>query len=200
MTDPRSYLRAAMCPPSLVPQQFGLWTIQRRPAPPLLLPAGDQQTALCRITEATMHQEPGEVVMEDSILELSRHLPIWLRARGRVLVTGLGLGCVVRGLLAAPDVSHIDVIELDQGIIDAVGPEFASDIRVNVVRGNALTCKMPAARWDFAWHDIWCEGSGLQLLHVKLMNRFSKRCAAQGAWMLPRFVKRRFRRTWGIFG
>jgi hypothetical protein len=50
-----------------------------------------------------------EVVMEDSPRELRRHLPIWMHAHGRVLVTGLGLGCVVRGLLASPHVEYIDV-------------------------------------------------------------------------------------------
>lgn len=202
-----AYLKAARCPPSLAPQSFGLWTIEHRSRPAeepagamfALFCGGDRQTALRRLTEATMHLEPGEVVMDDSLLELRRHLPIWLVARGRILITGLGLGCVVRGLLASPHVSHIDVIELDRDILERVGAEFVCNERVSLHLGNALTCKMPGRRWDFAWHDIWCEGSGLQLLHVKLIARYRKRCARQGAWMLPRIVKRAWAH-WELIG
>lgn len=196
---PDHYLRAARCPSTLAAQEFGLWSIEKRAAPESephgamfrALIGGPEQTVLGRITEATMHQPPGEIVMEDSTQELSRHLPIWLRARGRVLITGLGLGCVVRGLLASPQVERIDVIELDRDILRIVGAEFAHEPRVTLVHGNALTCKMPGKHWDFAWHDLWCEGSTLQLLHLKLIGRYRKRCDRQGAWMLPRVVKRR---------
>jgi spermidine synthase len=51
--------------------------------------------------------------MEDTLSELRRHTPIFMRAKGRLLVTGLGLG-VVRGLLAKPEVEHIDVVEIDR--------------------------------------------------------------------------------------
>jgi len=160
---------------------------------------GDRQTALCRVTEATMHLGAGEVVMDDSVVELRRHLPIWLAAAGRVLITGLGLGCVVRGLLASPNVEHIDVIEIDRDILDRVGREFLGNDRVTLCHGNALTCKMPGKSWDFAWHDIWCEGSDLQLLHLKLIARYRRRCERQGAWMLPRFIKRRLAH-WELIG
>jgi hypothetical protein len=41
--------------------------------------------------------------MNDFPQELKKHLDFVLRARGRVLVTGLGLGCVVRGLYREAD-------------------------------------------------------------------------------------------------
>lgn len=201
-----TYLQAAQCPPSLKPQEFGLWRIERRTADNTLVKAEvfrricgrDYQTALCRFTEATMHL-CGEIVMDDSFIELRRHLPIWLAAKGRVLVTGLGLGCVIRGLLVSPDVSHIDVIEIDRQIIERVGVEFAGNPRVAVHHGNALTCKMPGKHWNFAWHDIYTEDGSLQLLHAKLIARYRNRCARQGAWMLPRFIKRRWA-DWGLVG
>lgn len=206
---PIDYLRAARCPPSLLPQEFGLWTITKKYAPEeeparsmfRVLIGGDTQTALERAVRVTTPVHPdfadevitcgrGEIVMEDSHVELKRHLPIWLAAHGRVLVTGLGLGCVVRGLLASPNVSHIDVIEIDPDIALIVGEEFVGNPRVTLKIGDALTLEPPGERWDFAWHDIWCEGSGLQKLHLELMGRYRDRVPAQGAWMLPRFAKR----------
>ena len=61
-----------------------------------VLPAG-KITYLMRTTEATVHlNPPGEVVMEDTIFELKTHLGFILSASGNVLITGLGLGCVIR--------------------------------------------------------------------------------------------------------
>lgn len=111
-----------------------------------------------------------------------------------MLATGLGLGCVVRGLLINPDVDHIDVIELDHRLIRIVGAEFAGNPRVTLHHGNAL--KVPLdGHWDFAWHDICAHGgTGLQALHTKLMMRWFDRVTVQGAWGYPRCIRRVIRR------
>ena len=189
------FFAAARVPLSIpAPQEFGLWTITRRQIPPTLerIVGGPTQTALCRITEETCLD--GDIVMEDSVRELSRHLPAWFAARGRVLVTGLGLGCVVRGLLANPVVEHIDVVEIDSEIIRRIGvPCFGGDPRVTIHEGDALCFRFPrGVRWDFAWHDLHnLDGTmHLDLMHLKLMARFEKRVAAQGAWGLRRWLRR----------
>lgn len=194
--SPDQFLDAARVPDSLKSQEFGPWTIERINADETILGqlgllGWPTMTMLCRHTWATLHKTRGEVVMEDSRRELSRHLPIWLCARGRVLITGLGLGCVVRGLLASPDVEHIDVVEIDRDILRVVGPEFANNPRVTLHQADALSIDWPAGtRWDCAWHDIWCEGDGLQVLHGKLICRYFPMVRRQGAWMLPRIAKR----------
>ena len=151
-------------------------------------------TILHRVTWSTLHLPYGEIVMEDSDTELRQHLQIWMRARGRVLVTGLGLGCVVRGLAAKDEVERIDVIEIDRAIIDAIGPEFEADPRVHIVEDDARTHRVNGRRWDFAWHDLWVDESGgeehLQRVHIEVLARFRAACAAQGAWKLPRLAKR----------
>jgi hypothetical protein len=194
--QPIDYITRARVPATLEPQKFGPWTIIRadiRESIPIFVSwvGFETMTMLCRYTTATMHKEHGEVVMEDSLRELRRHLPIWLHARGRILVTGLGLGCVVRGLLASPDVEHITVIEIDERIIRVVGKEFERNDRVRMIHGDALTVKLED-KFDFAWHDIWTEGNEhLQVLHVRLIKRFHPRCQMQGAWLLPRMFKRK---------
>jgi hypothetical protein len=204
---PAAYLEAARVPATVPTGRFGLWTIERLKSPPpaLCLAAGeppvgwDTYTVLRRVTMENLHQD-GEVVMEDSRRELRRHLPIWLAAHGRVLVSGLGLGCVVRGLLASPRVEHVDVVEIDGHIIDAIGPEFVGDPRVAIHHGDALTFEWPSgAGWDAAWHDIHSDdGFGrLQVLHAELMVRYQRRVGRQGAWMFPRFAKRRMPKALG---
>lgn len=205
---PGRFISAARVPETVdAPQEFGPWQLTRVTfgqdgvgAAIARHLVGPCQTILRRATEATMHLPPTswEVVMEDSTAELARHLPIWLVARGRILVTGLGLGCVVRGLLASPRVEHVDVIELDADIIRAIGPEFDEEPRVTIHNGDALTVDLVGA-WDFAWHDIWSDtsagGEPLHKLHIQLFERFLDRAAVQGAWMLPRVAKRAIRRT-----
>lgn len=178
----------------LEPREFGRWEIIRQDTSKPLdrLRAGFLGiTALCRWTQATIHLPFGEVVMEDSVQELRKHLPIYFAARGRVLITGLGLGCVVRGLLSKPEVEHIDVVEIDGAIIDVIGAEFQNEARVAIHHHNALTFPTAGQRWDCAWHDIWCErNDGLELLHAQMIHHYADVCGPQGAWAFPRWAGR----------
>lgn len=200
---PQQYVRAARVPASVAEGEFGPWTISRRylKGGMAKIAGTAVQTVLFKITPATMHIPPGEIVMEDGGIELARHLPIWLNARGRVLVTGLGLGCVVRGLLSNPLVDQIDVIEIDAGIIKAIWPEFAGNPRCKLHHHDAMTWPIPAgARWDFGWHDLHDDDGHLQVLHGRLLYRFREHCGPQGAWEFPRPFKRRFGRFLGLLG
>lgn len=188
------FMHAARVPAHLLePQTFGLWSIERIPmvtASQRFLIGGLTQTVLRRTSMATLHLEKGDIVMEDSRQELRKHLPIWLKARGRVLITGLGLGCVVRGLLASPSVEHIDVVELDPSILRIVGAEFKDNPRITLHHDDALKIRWPrGTRWDFAWHDLWVDGDHLQSLHIRLMAKYLDRVDLQGAWGLPRLYR-----------
>lgn len=190
-------LSAARMPPHVPEVKFGLWSFWRVQMPhgptPLLL-GGDTMSILGRVSWLTLHQKDHyEVVMEDSARELRRHLPIFRHGRGRVLVSGLGLGCVVRGLLTKPEVEHIDVVEIDRDIIRHFGVEFAFNSRVTLHHGDALTYEWPDdARWDVAWHDIVCvKGDSLALLHARLVKRFYDRCTRQGWWGAGARIARR---------
>lgn len=197
------FVMAARVPDTVPLGTFGLWTIGREEFPegsPLRARVGfPHLTFLRRPSWGSLHQKYGEVVMEDSTEELCKHLPIWMAAHGRVLVSGLGLGCVVRGLLAKPEVRLVDVVEIDPTIVRLIGPEFAGNPRVALRTGDALKVRWPKdARWDCAWHDIWTEdGNGIALhkLHLRLMTRYKPmvRPRMQGAWALPRVVKRALR-------
>lgn len=201
----RALMDAARVPETVEPETHGLWTIQRfqaRDAYSRAVVGYPSQTRLFLLTAATLHLEgscqPGDLVMEDSETELSRHLAILMVARGRVLVTGLGLGCVARGLAAKPEVDHVDVLELDPWIIRKIGPTL-DPRKVTVHQADALRWTPPAgARWDFAWHDVHDMDHGgheemdrLVSMHFALMMRFAGFCERQGAWQMPRTAKRR---------
>lgn len=137
--------------------------------------------------------------MSDDPKELRKHLPIVLAASGRVLVTGLGLGCVLRGLLARPQVEHVDVVEIDAGVLEMVAPTFAHEPRVTIRHADALAIQWPAGtRWDFAWHDVWNDTPNTQVLHAQLLQRYRGMVPQQGAWGFPRWMKRRW--PWPLIG
>lgn len=126
--------------------------------------------------------------MSDTPAELREHLEplgeVVMRGARRVLINGLGLGCLLKGVLAVPVVEHVDVVEISPAVIKLVGPSF-DDPRVNIIQADALdTGLFPAnTTWDVAWHDIWPDGNGNyrdQLLH--LMRSYGRRTRWQGAW------------------
>lgn len=190
--------------PGMVAMTMGRWTLAQCVVLPSFmggpkphgLKVGHRHTVLFRVTEATLHQPYGEVVMEDSPQELRRHLPILLEAHGRVLVTGLGLGCVVRGLLAKPEVEHVDVVEKDLTILGWMSPEFGPDTRVTLHHGDALTYDWPEGmEWDFAWHDLHDDDGRLHVLHAQVLAHYRFHVERQGAWTMERTFKRRLRRS-----
>lgn len=143
------------------------------------------------------------VMMSNTPDEINDHNAAFTVAEGRVLVSGLGLSCVVSGLLAVADVQHIDVIELDEDVIRLVGPAFANDPRVTIHHGDVLTYEWPeGSYWDFAWHDIWSKISSDNLepediegkpqetgvSYREVFERYGPMVGAQNAWALKEAV------------
>lgn len=203
---PRDYLEAARVPETIKPQRFGEWRLDRLKGSKMLTNSGvfdigwPDYTILWHTIPVDMSNIHGldddgkawDVVMEDSQRELSTHLPIWLNAHGRVLITGLGLGCVVRGLLASPDVDEIDVVEIDPDIMRIIGAEFESNPKVRLHLGDATKLNLEG-EWDCAWHDIWTEKPNkLSYYHALMMAELKDRCPMQGAWRFDRKIKRRW--------
>lgn len=141
----------------------------------------------------------GICVMNDTDPELLTHFDFILRARGAVLVMGLGLGCVVRGLLAKKKVASIDVVERDDAVLDLVAPFMPRDARVRVHHAEAeeFVARTRKLRWDCAWHDLWTDRDKgephLQVLHNRLLIALKDRVRMQGAWQYPRDMRRMLR-------
>lgn len=149
-------------------------------------------TFLRRLTNATL-LSGGDVVMEDTPHELKTHLGFVMRGHGKVLVTGLGLGCVVRGLLANPRVEHVTCIENSKDVLKLVAPHMPGD-RLTIVEADAFewTCKNKE-RFDCAWHDLWVNPdeseAHLDIWHAQLFLNCQRTVKQQGAWALNRDAK-----------
>lgn len=117
----------------------------------------------CGHGPTTVLKHDGQVWMSDTRAEILEHSPLinWLfwcqevTQRPRVLINGLGLGMAVNAALIH-NAAHVDVVEIDQEVIDIIGPNFEGK-PVTIHHGDALTIEWPEDQlgWDLAWHDIW---------------------------------------------
>lgn len=202
----------AMRADMIEPASDGLWTVNRievdqfvqkclsvhysNKRVPGVPPLGTYTHLWC-LTEASIGRAyakyPGENVMNDFPYELAKHLEFIMRARGRVLVTGLGLGCVVRGLLARGAANEIHVVERSEHVIRLCGASVA-DRRVTIHRMDARH-ELPPGKFDFAWHDLFSadDEPHLQVIHMELIGRLVGRVKVQGAWAMPRRHRRPLR-------
>lgn len=123
------------------------------------------------------------LVMSDDPREVAAHAAMYYRARGRVLVNGLGLGMIVKACLSKPDVRHVDVIEHSEEVIKLVGPSYRTP-RVFIHHADALTVQWcDGVHWDAVWHDIWDHTFGNYDAELRqLTAMYSGRCNWQGAW------------------
>lgn len=160
----------------------------------VIVPPG-KYTFLYRLTSATLYNDPpGEVVMEDTPFELNTHLGFVMQAYGNVLVTGLGLGCVVRGLLLNPDVNSVTCIENSKDVLKLVGPSMPIE-RLSIIEADALdwTAKNKE-KFDCAWHDLWTDREAgephLDLWHSQLFRNCRSTVNHQGAWAFDRNAKK----------
>lgn len=123
------------------------------------------------------------VVMSNTPMEVRTNMGFIFRARGNVLVNGLGLGMVLTAILGNPDVSAVTVIEKHAEVIQLVGPSF-TDSRVSIIHADALEWKPPPGiRYDAVWHDIWDDITEDNLPDMKLLSRrYGRRANWQGCW------------------
>lgn len=132
-----------------------------------------------------VHDSRG-VIMSDTPAEIYDMVHAIHRAFGRVLVHGLGLGIYAMSVASKEEVNHVDVVEIDQDVIDLVGPHLKAKFgeRISITRADAYTHSWPkGTRWDYAWHDIWdsiCVDNLEEM--TKLHRKYGSRVYLQDSW------------------
>lgn len=117
------------------------WTPEAEGHP---LPAGEYSVLLI----------DGAFSMCDAPFVLRNYATFLAAAEGDVLMTGLGLGCLVRGLLARPAVRSVTVLELHADVLALIGPHHRHR-QVELIQADALAWRPPAGRrFDSAMLDI----------------------------------------------
>jgi hypothetical protein len=138
----------------------------------------------------TRLSEGDQVWMSDTTHERRDHIEpvqeiVSAKAR-RVVINGLGIGMVLSAALSYDFVEHVDVVEIDQRVINLVGPHYLKDPRVRIHHADAVK-QMKAwpanARWDVGWTDIWPNICADNLEEMKSFTDFyGPRCGFHGNW------------------
>lgn len=138
-------------------------------------------TRLVSIRRSSGWHDP---IMSDTPAECEDLYLLFSQATGRVLINGLGLGVALKGVLALPTVTHVDVVEISEDIIKLVWPTYASDPRVKLHRSDAFTMLWPrGTRWNVVWHDIWPTLCSDHLHEMtRLHRKYGRRCDWQESW------------------
>jgi len=123
------------------------------------------------------------VVMSDTPAELDDFRYFIHQAKGKILLNGLGLGCILQNLLEKQDVTQIIVNEISEEVIQLVGKHF-KDKRLTINHADAFTWKLPKGlRFDYVYHDIWDDICADNLPEMKkLHHRYGKWTDNQMSW------------------
>lgn len=127
-----------------------------------------------------------ETIMSDTHAEMVDHYTAVQKAKGYVLINGLGIGMVLNAVLQKPEVEHATVVEIDSDVIALVAPHYVKKFgsRLTIIQADALTFK-PAKgiRFGAVWHDIWPHITSDNIPSMKVLHRRYGRCTDwQGSW------------------
>jgi len=126
-------------------------------------------------------------IMSDTVQEIKDHWEIIKKAKGHVLINGLGLGMVAQACLNKPEVEKVTVIELSEDVIKLVAPHYKKRFgnRFEVVNISAFDYNPPKGiRYGAVWSDIWPNICADNWESYKTLKRkYCRRTDWYGAWM-----------------
>ena len=131
-----------------------------------------------------------DVIMSDTPVEIADHIEAIEKARGQVLITGLGIGVILNACLNKPEVEHCTVIEIEPDVIALVAPHYQKKWgdRLTIVNEDAFKYRpQKGIKYDMIWHDIWsniCTDNYKEIKTLKAKYRpFKKVGGWQGCWV-----------------
>jgi len=125
----------------------------------------------------------GTVIMSNTPAEISDFIQFYYKAKGNVLINGLGLGVCLKAILKKESIESVTVIEKSEEVIKLIAPHI-KDERVTIIHADAFDYKPPKdIRYNAVWHDIWDNICGDNLPDMtKLHRKYGKKTDWQGSW------------------
>lgn len=120
------------------------------------------------------------VWMSDTPMETLSHSAILARARGSILVAGLGMGWVVWKLAQKPSVREIVVVEEDRDIVEMIWKRLLPHLggkRVSLVNTDIWEYRSKRV-FDWVWFDIWRYPEDFESWRNSFLWRFRSNCRA----------------------
>ncbi len=129
-----------------------------------------------------------EVMMTDTNMERRSNSEVVFRARGDVLIAGLGIGLILMPILAKESVTSVTVIEKSPEVVALVEPHIrkasAQADKLKIVQGDVFEW-VPARgqKWDVIYFDIWPDICTDNLQEMDALHKKYNRCKVRGGWM-----------------
>ena len=104
--------------------------------------------------------------------EIETMKPFINKAKGNVLVLGLGLGYVPYMMSLKDNVKHITIVEKDQEIIDLfnkmIFPHFLNKNKITIIKDDAINYVHHNQKYDYIFADLWHSPEDGLSLFIKL--------------------------------
>lgn len=137
------------------------------------------------------------LMMTDADFERRSNTGVVIHAEGDALIAGLGIGLILKPILANPKVSSVTVIEKSADVIALVGPRFACG-RLKIIHADIFGWKPERGRkFDCIYFDIWPNVCTDNLEQMATLHRRFCRSLKGKRWMNSwcredlRYMKRR---------
>jgi spermidine synthase len=138
----------------------------------------------------TLEQRPlatlfvnGVMMMSDGYEEHRSNSTFVWKAKGKVLIAGLGIGMVLDAILKKKEVDQIVVVEKYQDVIDLVSPYFNTP-KWSWICADIFNWK-PAKgeKFDTIYFDIWSDICTNNLKEISTLHQRFKNYKAKEGWM-----------------
>ena len=120
------------------------------------------------------------VLMSDTQMERRSNIQVVYKARGRVLIGGLGLGMILKPILDKELVESVTVIEISREVIELVHPHLEHE-KLKVVQGNVFDPPVNG-KFDVIWMDIYPVISGSLVPYAEELEEIYRPMLSRWGW------------------
>lgn len=122
-----------------------------------------------------------DVIMSNTQMERRTHYPAIKKAKGNVLVAGLGLGMFIHNIMNKPGVKSITVVEKSKEVIEMVGKYFKDCEKIKIINEDIFNYKSNI-KFDFAFFDIWKDISFDNIKDFEILDEKFKKIPVKFFW------------------
>lgn len=122
----------------------------------------------------------GEIMMSDTEMEKASNREFVRKAKGDVLIAGLGIGLIIKPIVDKPEVTSIIVVEKYPDVIKLVSPHVQHP-KLSIANADIFELKTKQ-QFDTIYFDIWPTITTDNLPEMATLNRKFARNLRPGGW------------------
>lgn len=124
-----------------------------------------------------------QTIMSDTPMEERTNTFFMQRAKGHVLIGGLGLAWVILNIQENPEVLSITVVELNPEVIAYAKSHGLLNHKVTVIESDCETfCPPPDTKYDVIYMDIWNYTDAENLDQMQRLRDYYKKFLVRKGW------------------